>query len=79
MDFEGDYRWNGNKAQTKKIGKLRRLRRDLAMTGRSRTTFYRDNHNEDNNKKYYNRKTIAIIMLVGALLAAKLYFLWFWL
>jgi hypothetical protein len=79
MDFEADYRWNGNKAQTKKIGKLRRLRRDLAMTGRSRTTFYRDNLNEDNNKKYYNRRTIAIFMFVGALLAAKLYFLWFWL
>jgi hypothetical protein len=24
---------------------------DLVMTGGSRTTFYRDNHNEDNNKK----------------------------
>jgi hypothetical protein len=47
------------------------------MTGGSRTTFYRDNHNEDNNKKY-NRKTIAIIIFIGALLSAKLYFLWFW-
>ena len=35
------------------------------MTGGSRTTFYRDNHNEDNKK--YNRKTIAIIIFVGAL------------
>ena len=74
MDFEDDYRWNGNKAQ--KIGKLR-LRRDLVMTGRSRTTFYQDNHNEDNNKKYY-LKIIAIIIFVAALLASKLYFLWFW-
>jgi hypothetical protein len=46
------------------------------MTGGSRTTFYRDNHNEDNKK--YNRKTIAIIIFVAALSAAKLYFLWFW-
>ena len=46
------------------------------MTGGNRTTFYRDNYNEDNKK--YNRKTVAIIMFVGALLAAKLYFLWFW-
>ncbi len=47
-----------------------RLRRDLVMTGGSRTTIYRDNHNEDNNRKY-NRKTIAIIISIGALLAAK--------
>jgi hypothetical protein len=48
------------------------------MTGGSRTTaFYQDNQYEDNNKKY-NQKTIAIIIFVGALLAAKLYFLWYW-
>ena len=46
------------------------------MTGVSRTTFYRDYDNEDNKK--YNRKTIAIIIFIGALLAARLYFLWFW-
>ena len=62
--------------QSSKIGKLR-LRNDLVMTGGSRTTFYRDNYNEDNNKKY-NRKTVAIIMFVVAILAAKLSLLWFW-
>jgi hypothetical protein len=46
------------------------------MTGGYKTTFYRDNHNEDNKK--YNPKTLAIIIFVGALLAAKLYLLWFW-
>ncbi len=34
------------------------------MIERSRTTFYRDNHNEDIKK--FNRKTIAIIIFVAA-------------
>lgn len=44
----------------------------------SRTTIFRDNEDDDKKRKKLGKATIAISIAVGALLAAKLYFLWFW-
>jgi hypothetical protein len=42
----------------------------------TKATIYRDNHNDRNRKS--GKVTIAIVVAVGALVAAKLYFLGFW-
>jgi hypothetical protein len=45
----------------------------------SRTTIFRGNEDEDDKKrKKLDKTAIAITIALGALLAAKLYFLLFW-
>ena len=44
----------------------------------SRTTISRGNEDEDKKLKKLGKATIAISIAGGALLVAKLYFLWFW-
>lgn len=45
----------------------------------SRTTIFRGNDNEEDDKKRkFGKVTLAIVVTVGAILTAKLYFLWAW-
>ena len=47
------------------------------MITQTKTTIYRDNHNDDNKRKS-GKVTIASIIAVVGLLAAKIFFPRFW-